>query len=780
MMKQKINFIRFIKTWGIIFLLSLAVILIGYETIDNYQDFMQRTDKMRKDYIVQQKELVKQEVIRVVGLINSNLEETGKINKEIEKRILKAVSRIRFDKEGYIFINKLNGDALVANGEILSGTEKLWDVFSSNKEKMKDLFQLEYDAAIKPNGDFIYYSFIKLSDSKVESPKVSFIYGIPNLQWLVGAGVYLDDIEEDILLIKDELRSGLKLKLIYSIIAVVATIALFLILFNNFFNKLKEDFGQFELFFKRAAHKDEPIDLANIKFTLLSGMAQSANNMLEDKIKAQRDLIDEREQLFVTIRSVGDGLITTDATGKVELMNIVAEKLTGWKNIEAKGKELKEIFNIVNDDSREEVENPVNKVLSEGKIVGLANHTILISKDGTEYNIADSASPIKDTNNNIRGVVLVFRDITEEYKTQEQLRKSETRYSRLSDLTYESILIHKNGVALDVNSAFEKLSGYTAKEVIGKNIIQLFVLPQYHKTMIVNLMNETITPYEVEGINKNGIVRKLEVESRDIGYQIDGENVRVTAIRDITEKSKMLEELVQSKEKAENADKMKSIFLAQMSHEIRTPINALVSMSSLLRYDYEENADADQLMSFDIIDRAGERIIRTVDLLLNLSEIQAGTYEISPTQFDIITDVISRVIAEYKKIAKKKEIKLSLDSRTIDAELVADSYTVNQIFTQLIDNAIKYTEDGEITIKVDRDKSDQLVVEIKDTGLGIEEEYLPQLFEPFSQEDMGYTRKFEGNGIGMALVNKYCELNNANIEVESKKSVGSTFRVTFK
>jgi len=779
-MKQKINFIRFIKTWGIIFLLSLAVILIGYETIDNYQDFMQRTDKMRKDYIVQQKELVKQEVIRVVGLINSNLEETGKINKEIEKRILKAVSRIRFDKEGYIFINKLNGDALVANGEILSGTEKLWDVFSSNKEKMKDLFQLEYDAAIKPNGDFIYYSFIKLSDSKVESPKVSFIYGIPNLQWLVGAGVYLDDIEEDILLIKDELRSGLKLKLIYSIIAVVATIALFLILFNNFFNKLKEDFGQFELFFKRAAHKDEPIDLANIKFTLLSGMAQSANNMLEDKIKAQRDLIDEREQLFVTIRSVGDGLITTDATGKVELMNIVAEKLTGWKNIEAKGKELKEIFNIVNDDSREEVENPVNKVLSEGKIVGLANHTILISKDGTEYNIADSASPIKDTNNNIRGVVLVFRDITEEYKTQEQLRKSETRYSRLSDLTYESILIHKNGVALDVNSAFEKLSGYTAKEVIGKNIIQLFVLPQYHKTMIVNLMNETITPYEVEGINKNGIVRKLEVESRDIGYQIDGENVRVTAIRDITEKSKMLEELVQSKEKAENADKMKSIFLAQMSHEIRTPINALVSMSSLLRYDYEENADADQLMSFDIIDRAGERIIRTVDLLLNLSEIQAGTYEISPTQFDIITDVISRVIAEYKKIAKKKEIKLSLDSRTIDAELVADSYTVNQIFTQLIDNAIKYTEDGEITIKVDRDKSDQLVVEIKDTGLGIEEEYLPQLFEPFSQEDMGYTRKFEGNGIGMALVNKYCELNNANIEVESKKSVGSTFRVTFK
>jgi two-component system, sensor histidine kinase and response regulator len=190
-------------------------------------------------------------------------------------------------------------------------------------------------------------------------------------------------------------------------------------------------------------------------------------------------------------------------------------------------------------------------------------------------------------------------------------------------------------------------------------------------------------------------------------------------------------QLSKAKENAEKANQLKSIFLAQMSHEIRTPINAMLSMSSLLKYDFAESADEDQMMSFEVIERAGTRIIRTVDLLLNMSEIQAGTYQSKPTKFDIIKDVFSVLLIEYRKVAEKKKIKLSLEKLTLDTGIVADAYTVNQIFLQLLDNAIKYTEQGEITIFLLRDEENQFVVEVKDTGIGIDESYLLKLFEPF-------------------------------------------------
>ncbi len=237
-------------------------------------------------------------------------------------------------------------------------------------------------------------------------------------------------------------------------------------------------------------------------------------------------------------------------------------------------------------------------------------------------------------------------------------------------------------------------------------------------------------------------------------------------------------ELLDAKEKAEKSDKLKSIFLAQMSHEIRTPINAMLSLASLIKDDLQDKVDEETKISFDLIGRAGMRIIRTIDLLLNLSEIQAGTYEVIPGRIDLYADILGRVIVNFKKQAKDKGLKFELDIDTTDTEIIADAYTVEQIFTQLVENALKYTDEGTITIRIYRE-AEKLVVEVKDTGIGIAKEYLSELFEPFTQEEMGYTRKYEGNGIGLALVKKYCDLNGAEIEVESEKGNGSLFRVKF-
>lgn len=370
--------------------------------------------------------------------------------KQIKADLLATISRIRFGKEGYIFINRLNGDALVSNGRLFSGTKKLWEVFNKNPEKMKNVFKKEYNAALEPEGDYIYYSHIKLTDPDKVSPKASFIYGIPDWQWLVGAGFYLDDVERDIALMRTKLDNQLKAKMFYFIIIAMGIVAIFLFLFNWLTRRLKNDFSLFISFLNRAAFSNKPIDLDMVRFVEFEEMARDANKMLQDKIHAQQELLNEREQLSITIRSIGDGVITTDKSGRVEIVNMVAEKLTGWKAEEAKGKPLTEVFNIIDENTREVAPNPVSRALAEGQIVGLGNHIILISKDGTEYNIADSATPITDIENNIRGVVLVFRDVTEQLKTEAELLKSKK---------LESVGVLAGGIAHDFNNILTGLFG---------------------------------------------------------------------------------------------------------------------------------------------------------------------------------------------------------------------------------------------------------------------------------------------------------------------------------
>lgn len=237
--------------------------------------------------------------------------------------------------------------------------------------------------------------------------------------------------------------------------------------------------------------------------------------------------------------------------------------------------------------------------------------------------------------------------------------------------------------------------------------------------------------------------------------------------------------LLEAKEKAEAADKLKGEFLAQISHEVRTPINIMVSYASLLQSDLSDDADEDINYAFESINKAGKRLVRTMDLIINLAEVQAGSSFLDKKELDLSEDVLSEISFNYKEIANNKKIFFEIKVETNDTKLVADLYTVNQIFTQLVENAIVFTETGSINIKLQKNKDGNLFVEIKDTGIGISEDYLPNIFDAFSQEDSGYTRKYDGNGIGLALVKEYCKLNNAKVEVESEKGVGTLVRVTF-
>ncbi len=368
------------------------------------------------------------------------------IEKQIKARLMGQINNIRFGKNGYMFVDDWRGVSIAHGAQPdLIGTD-MWEYEDSRGTKTTQSLIV---ASKKKAGGYVSYWWRK-PDTGKERPKIAYAKGVPEWEWCVATGVYSDDVEQDIAILHAALNAQTKTKILTFIIIVVTLFALFYILFNWLSNRLRKDLNLFALFFGRAAYSDKKINRQTVQFIEFDQMAAYANKMLQDKIQAQQDLQDEKEQLFVTLRSIGDGVITTDTSGKVELMNKVAELLTGWNQDDAAGKMLPEVFNIINEETRETVEHPVDTVLTKGSIVGLANHTILISKDGTAYNIADSAAPIRDIKSNICGVVLVFRDVTEQLKTDEELFKIRK---------LESVGVLAGGIAHDFNNILTGLFG---------------------------------------------------------------------------------------------------------------------------------------------------------------------------------------------------------------------------------------------------------------------------------------------------------------------------------
>lgn len=269
--------------------------------------------------------------------------------------------------------------------------------------------------------------------------------------------------------------------------------------------------------------------------------------------------------------------------------------------------------------------------------------------------------------------------------------------------------------------------------------------------------------------------------SREAGYSEEDREI-LEAVSEqiaIAVKHRLSEEkLKEARKIAERSERLKTEFLAQISHEIRTPLNAILSFNALIRQEVEDKIKGEIQEGFNIIERGSKRIIRTIDLLLNMSAVQTGNYEVCLTEVNI-DETLRLIIREFTALARQKKLALKIENSSMQNVILADGYTITQIFTNLIDNALKFTNDGSVSVRIfDNDKG-QLSVQVRDTGIGISKKFLPNLFKPFLQEEMGYTRRYEGNGLGLALVKKYCELNNAEIKVESEKGNGSTFTVTF-
>ncbi|MDR3627166.1 MAG: PAS domain S-box protein [Ignavibacteriaceae bacterium] len=536
-----------------------------------------------------------------------------------------------------------------------------------------------------------------------------------------------------------------------------------------------------ELIFIRKDGTHFPVEISSAIFKNQEGLARTnmvIRDITEHKI-AEDSLRASENKYRNLIDNMNEGIFISDENGTILFANNALAHIHGYDSYD---KLLNKNFaEFIEPSARKKTMKNFEREIQSGESMNEVEVPI-ISADGSKVFLLVRPSIIS------YGLQLtcmsgIVRDITERKRAEDALHESESKYRTLVTQSPDGIyIVDLSDNFISVNKSMCDNLKYTEAEFLSMNIWDIVprrYLP-YHKNTIEAIINgeskKEVAEFEVKG--KDGIVHFIEVLSAP--YYKNKEIVGLQGIaREITERKRAEVELIAAKESAEQSDKLKSEFLAQMSHEIRTPLNAIVGNVDYLNESFGKKMDSHVRDCFDDIGTASKRIIRTVGLILNISELQTGSYKAHFVMVDLNIEILNQLYQEHKLSAKIKGLELIYKCEINETKVVADEYSITQIFTNLIGNAIKYTKTGKVEILLEKNRTGNIIVEIKDTGIGISKEFLTKIFDTFVQEEQGYTRSYEGNGLGLALVKNYCKINNALIEVESEKNKGSTFRIIF-
>jgi PAS domain S-box-containing protein len=509
---------------------------------------------------------------------------------------------------------------------------------------------------------------------------------------------------------------------------------------------------------------------------------------LAARVRAAAVLREQREWFRTTLASIGDAVIATDAEGRVTFANAVAQALTGWTEDESRGQPLETVFRIANEKTGEAVENPVARVMNEGKVVGLANHTILVSKPGTKIPIDDSAAPIRDEKGALVGVVLVFRDISER-KRQEQERRQQAselaeaadRLAAVVDTIVDGIItIDERGLMESMNPAAERLFGYEAEEVMGRNVRTLMPEPYRNEhdgyiSKYVHTGQARIIGIgrEVTGLRKDGTTFPMELAVSE--FRVGAKRYFTGIVRDITERKRAEKQVYETLIELKEADRRKDEFLAMLAHEVRGPLAPLSHALEIMKH---ANGDPEVLLQLrEAMQRQLNQLVRLVDDLLDASRISRGKLELRRGPLDLAPAV--RIAVEGCRPlveACRHELVVNLPREPISLD--ADPARLAQVLGNLLNNACKYTEPGgRISLTAER-QGGEVVISVKDNGIGIPPEMIPRIFEMFTQLDQSLERAEGGLGIGLAVAKQLVELHGGSIEASSRgSSLGSEFVV---
>ncbi len=489
------------------------------------------------------------------------------------------------------------------------------------------------------------------------------------------------------------------------------------------------------------------------------------------KHQADRQLREQREWLRVTLTSIGDAVIATDNSARISFVNPVAESLTGWKSDEGIGKPVTEVFRVFNEQTGEPLEEPVARVLREGRAVELANHAALLTKDGRSVAVEDSAAPILDAGGRVIGVVLVFHDVTEKRRAEEALLASEQRLKRSEEIAHLGgwEIDHENN-AVTWSDEVYRILGLQPQQLTPTFETFMEAAHPDDRQLVQNTyaasLLEDQDAHEIEHriVRPDGAVRFVHEkwEHRRDGF---GKVIRSAGmVHDITAQTRSREALERSNRELEQ-------FAYVASHDLQEPLRAVAGFLQLLESRYGGRLDEKGRHYIERSVNAAHRMQTLIRELLTLSRVHTRGATFMATDLNLlVTDVLENL----QSIIEEKKAEITCAELP---ELKIDAEQIRSLFQNLIMNALRYNQSPGPVIEIGCRRQDNVCFfSIKDNGIGIAEEFYKRIFMVFQR--LHTEKEYPGTGLGLALCKRIVERHDGTIWVESQPQGGSTFNFT--